>query len=225
METEFDLRLVLKIVRDYWWKILIAAVALALIFASYATFFINKKYDSQFSLMIINRNNNDYTQSSVVEANSVLGEMHRTISKSDIVLEKICNYMMENFGYTTISKGTVKSSIDVKSDSAGVLTYTVSTTDPQLSYDIAVAAENIIPDVFSGDQFYQFPTKVLNSSAKANSPSSPNVLLYTVIGFVGGAFLAWLFFFIHSIIDTSIITKKDITSRFQYPVIGEIPRW
>lgn len=226
METEIELKTVINPFREHWWKILISALVLALLLASYATFFISKKYQSKFSLIITNFNkDSDYVQSGAMGAIDTITSQYQTMSLADDLVDEMCKYMSDYLGYTNITSKAVKSSINVVSDSSrGLLTYTVTTTNPELSYDIAKAAEDTLNNYFN-DQYYMAPTHIIDHATISSSPSSPNVPLYFVIGFVGGAFFAWLFYFIRSIIDTSVVNKKDIASQFKQPVIGEIPKW
>lgn len=226
METEIELKTVINPFREHWWKILISALVLALILASYATFFISKRYQSKFSLIITNFNkDSDYVLSGAMSAITIITDQYQTMSLSDDVIDDICKHMKDYLGYINLSEKTVKSAINVTSDSnRGLLSYTVTTTDPDFSYDIATAAENVLNAYFN-NEYYMAPTRVIDHATRPTSPSSPNVPLYFVVGFVGGAFLAWLFYFIRLVVNTSVVNKKDIASQFDQPVIGEIPKW
>lgn len=53
---------------------------------------------------------------------------------------------------------------------------------------------------------------------------APNPMNKAMLGFAIGAVLPYAFFFVLALIDTRIKTEDDIKSKFEYPILGQIPR-
>ena len=75
-------------------------------------------------------------------------------------------------------------------------------------------------------------TKVLNDAyeveiirAGANGAKiAPNPMNKALLGAMIGAALPYAIFFVLNLIDTRVKTEEDIKSRFEYPILGQIPR-
>lgn len=98
----------------------------------------------------------------------------------------------------------------------------ITTTDPNLSYDIANAISDLVPEII--------PKKItvgelrLIDRARIPTSSSWPITRNTVLGGLVGAVLAIAVIIIRDMLDTTIRTKKDLEDRFEdIPVIGTIP--
>ena len=98
----------------------------------------------------------------------------------------------------------------------------VKTTDPKLSMDIAntiaeVAPEKIVQIVKVGG------VEIIDKAKLPTAPSSPNLKLNILIGFVIGFALAFAGFLLKEMFDTTIRNENDIEKEFDFPVLGSIP--
>lgn len=53
---------------------------------------------------------------------------------------------------------------------------------------------------------------------------APNPMNKAMLGFAIGAVLPYAIFFVLNLIDTRIKTEEDVKNRFEYPILGQIPR-
>ena len=75
-------------------------------------------------------------------------------------------------------------------------------------------------------------TAVLNDSYEVETVAepangaqiAPNPMNKALLGVAIGAVLPYLVFFVLALIDTRIKTEEDVKSRFEYPILGQIPR-
>ena len=75
-------------------------------------------------------------------------------------------------------------------------------------------------------------TAVLNDSYEVETIAepangaqiAPNPMNKALLGVAIGAVLPYLVFFVLALIDTRIKTEEDVKSRFEYPILGQIPR-
>lgn len=220
MEKEIELGVIVKVIKDYW----IAIIAIALLFAIIA-FCATKtleelEYQTGFKLLIINSNNSDFAQQAILSANKLLGEIYAELSQSDDVIEYIMNDISEM--WPTVTVADIKSSLSAKPNSSGFITYSIKTTNEELSKDIATSASRIIPEYLEKSG-YGAKVEVINRSVKATVLS--DIKMFTLLAFAAGGLGSFLFFFFKMFFNTSIKTKKDMEQFFKYPVLGEIPVW
>ncbi len=77
------------------------------------------------------------------------------------------------------------------------------------------ASEKVLQDVFA----------VETTSAPRNGGLiSPNMTMNVMLGAAVGAVLPYLITLVLSILDTRIKTESDVKSKFEYPILGQIPR-
>ena len=221
MEKEFDVVSIFKIFRDHWIAILAIALILAMAVFLVCTFFVEEKYESTYKILIINSNDATYFQQAIMNANAQLGIIYAQLSKSDDIISSIKDDLSDKYT-EAVSESFIRRSISISSDDVGFLTYVVTTTNAELSEDIAKSASKIIPEVLERSG-YGTKIEVINKPGAAVEKSS--TVLFSAVAFVAGVFLSWLMFFIRLFFNTSIVTKNDLATYFNLPVLGEIPSW
>ena len=98
----------------------------------------------------------------------------------------------------------------------------ITTTDPNLSYDIANAISDLAPELIP--KTITVGELRLIDRARIPTSSSWPITRNTVLGGLVGAVLAIAVIIIRDMLDTTIRTKKDLEDRFEdIPVIGTIP--
>ena len=220
MEKEIELGIIVKVIKDYWVAIVIIALIFAIL-AFFATTFLEElKYQTGFKLLIINSNNADFAQQAILGANQLLGEIYAELSQSDDIIEYIKNDISEV--WPTVTEADIKSALSAKPNSSGFITYSITTTNEELSIDIATSASRIIPEYLEKSG-YGAKVEVINRSGGASVLS--DVKMFTLLAFAAGGLGSFLFFFFRMFFNTAIKTKKDIEQFFKYPILGEIPMW
>ena len=81
----------------------------------------------------------------------------------------------------------------------------------------AVAPEEIIRVVKAGS------VELIDEAVPATSPSSPNVLLNTIIGLMLGGVLSVLGVLVAEMLDNRIKTEDDLKKGYDFPILGTIP--
>lgn len=64
----------------------------------------------------------------------------------------------------------------------------------------------------------------VSAEPKLGTLVSPNIAMNTLLGAVIGTVLPYVVVLIYTVLDTRIKTEDDIKNRFDYPILGQIPR-
>ena len=155
------------------------------------------------------------------------------ISTNDMtVSQQITNDVVELLKSSRISKDTAtalgleslkgyKISTD-SSTNTRVLTLSVTGTDPEAAAAIAntmvADASNVAQEVMDVRSI-----NVIDLAEVPTSPSGPNRLLYTIIAFVAGLFVAIALVVIMDMVNTKVRNAEDAEELLGIPVIGRIP--
>lgn len=130
---------------------------------------------------------------------------------TQLIMEQLTNW--EN-----ISEGMIKNSISIRtSEKSSVMTFTCTTPDPQLSYDVCVAINNVAPTVIEEKFFGKL--KPLDAPKLPKTYSSPNVMKNTVLGAFLGAFFAIAVLTVIKLLNNKIMSERDIGTSY----LGTIP--
>lgn len=159
--------------------------------------------------------------SEVSQARSLLAS-YMQILKSNRFLNMVLESLgMDELGYTA---AYLKSRIGATAvNNTTVFVVSVYDDDPVLAMNVAnaigeLAPAEIIRIVKSGG------IEILDAAELPTVPySSTSVLLYAVIGAVGGAFLVAAIALLRGLLNTTIRRKYEIEDLFTIPIIGTIP--
>ncbi len=167
MTKEISLSFLIKILKAAWLMMLIAAVVLGAAVAAFTEFFIPKKYVSSVEFYIINTQAGaEYTQMALLSASERLATDYVKIIMSDEVVSAVSTVAKDK-GYD-VSESEIRSMISSQvAAETSTFTISVTTTDPQMSYDIVKAVEEKAPDIirditrpeFSDDSNYYKPVR------------------------------------------------------------------
>ena len=221
MEKEFDILSIFKTFKDHLIAIIAITLLCAILGFCFATFVMPERYEASYKLLIINTNDSTYFQQAIINANEALGMIYTQLSKSDDILSAIKDDLSDKYN-EKVNESFIRGSISISADSVGFLTYTITTSNAELSEDIAKSASVIVPEVLERSG-YGTKIEIINNPGRAVQRSS--TALYTALGAAGGLFVTWLFFFIRLFFNTAIVSKSDIDAYFTAPVLGEIPSW
>ena len=119
------------------------------------------------------------------------------------------------------------------SDNSSVFSVTLTNTDPDVAFDMAVALADVAPSYFSesdkislGTNGAEKGTLRLIRGAEMSDYTTPvypnfvhNVALFALLG----ALLCYLIFFLVYVLDTTIRTEEDLKQISTLPVLGLIP--
>ena len=220
--------------------ILITIVFGAIAFAI-AKFILPLQYTSNISMYVKNSDNNSTDQVAIndINASKSLVSTYIIILQNDAVIDQIGDKIIEEYGadeledYLAISedddgkKYVVTSSLRncitmTAEQNTEVMLITVTTKSPDLSVSICNAMEEIGPkEIKRVTQAGSVET--IGAAKMPTGPSGPNVRRYTLIGLILGFVIAAGIVIVSKLLDTTIRTGDDIKTRFDYPILGEIP--
>jgi len=223
-EIEIDLRKVFSMLRKKAIYIVLITLIGAVLAGCITNFFITPQYTATTQLHVYNSNNNRLgtegnISSSEIDASEKLVNTYLVVVKSHAFLEKVAD-KLDNKVTASQIKGAIRCSQIEETFAFQVM---VTTSDPQLSMDIANAIADTCPDEIVR-LLKVGGVSVIDYATKPVSPSSPNMEKNVLIGFVVFFALSFSFFFIKELFDTSITEEKDLEREFDIPVLGTIPK-
>lgn len=107
-------------------------------------------------------------------------------------------------------------------EETGVFYVTVSSSDPQRAYHVASAIAAKAPERISSLKPSD-KLSVVSYPVLAVSPSSPNVVNNTVIGFLFGFILSAAVVILREMLDGRVKSAAEITEMYGLPVLGSVP--
>lgn len=223
-EIEIDLRKIFAMLKKKAVYIVLIALIGAILSGCITNFFITPQYTATTQLHVYNSNNNRLgtdgnISSSEIDASEKLVNTYLVVVESNAFLEKVADKLNNNITAAQLKKMINCSQIE----ETFAFQVRVTTSDPQLSMDIANAIADTCPDEIvrllkvGGVSVIDYATKPIN-------PSSPNLEKNIFIGLVIFFAASFCFFFIKELFDTSINDEKDLEREFEIPVLGTIPK-
>lgn len=103
-----------------------------------------------------------------------------------------------------------------------VFEVSVSSHQPEDSKKIADTITSLAPQTISSIKESAL-LKVVDSATFPTKPSSPKVLLDSVIGFLVGFIIAIIYILMKEMLDIRIKQEDDLTERYNIPLLGSIP--
>lgn len=200
-------------------------VALCVVLLGVSTFIYTKTsvtpmYEAKISAYV---NNRTYKEADFVSSQDLavairLASTYANIIRSDRVLEQV----IEKTGIKATPeqlRGLIRAEAIEESEMFNV---TVTTSNPQVSADIANTIAEIAPAEISAI-IEGSSAKIIDYAKVPTKPSSPNVTKNTLIGLFLGAVIGLGIVFLEMILDTRIKGEDDLLRIMQLPVLGVIP--
>ena len=215
---EIDLQEIIMLLLHRAWLIAICAIITAVMGLAISKLAITPMYQSTTKVYILNKKDDNAITYSDVQLGTQLTADYAQLIKGRDVLEKI----IETCG-TGESYGSLSNRVTVQTlTNTRIIAITVEDPDPVMAQFIAneirkVAAEHIknVMDI-----------QAVNVAEEANlptGPSSPNVMKWTAIGGLLGAFLCIMVIVIRFLMDDTIKTSEDIERYLGLSTLAMIP--
>ena len=151
MTKEINLKVLLKVLKNSWWKILIFTVAITIAVGAVIQFLVPKKYASTIEFYVLNTSTtSEYTTTALLSAAEYLSNDYIKIINSDRMMEKIREYLADpNRGYDDVSVSDVRGMISSStSTESSTFTITVTATeDKVLAMYVAEAITKYAPEI------------------------------------------------------------------------------
>ncbi len=205
------------------WLICLVGIICGMVVGIYSKFIKDETYSS-FSTMYVYKSDSNVTTGDMTVAQDMV-ELYKIVLTSNDFLNSVIFQMEtlygENYNLTTSS---IKKSLSISTyGKNGAFRIVVTTTNPELSYQLASCIEeyalpaimNAIPNALS---------VTILESPKVAGPNSNNTLRNSALALFVGAIVAAVVVFCVNIFDVVIHDKKKIEDSFDIPILGVIPR-
>lgn len=218
-EVEIDLGEIVMLMWHYLWLIIIGAVIVAVVGFCISKFAITPMYESSTQVYIINDKETDTAlTTSDMQLGSYLSKDYAVIITSRDVLEQVIENLQLEEKYESLAKRVAV----VNSTDTRILKITVTDPSPlwaqTLANEIRECASNHIAGLLGVEAI-----KVFDKAYLPDSPSSPNIRNWTLIGFLIGAILCMAIILIRFLLDDTIKTADDIEKYLSMSTLASIP--
>lgn len=200
------------------WKLLfIALLAGAVVGGAYCAFLLETTYRAEASLYITS--NESLLSFSDLQLSSALTEDYAYIIKSRTVLERVIDEQQLDMDYKDLDK-----LVNVTNpDSSHVIRIGVTTSDPQMSRNIANSLLNISADQINQIVGNGMPSVIDESVIHAVQEIKPSMKKYCVLGGILAFVLLAGVFIVRMLMDTTIKSEDDIQRYLGVPLLSSIP--
>jgi len=219
-KIEITLQDILWSLKKYAIWIILTTILFSVGFWTYSTYFITPRYTARISMCVFanQRTNAGGVTNSELQSDARLANTYCLLLKSTPVM----NAVSEHLG-GTISAGALMGTVSttVIEDSQFIYV-SITTTNAQLSANIANAIAEVAPDTLSelargGEMIAVDPASV------PGAPSYPDISGNTSVGFALGLVLSCAVVIMIALLDTTIWRDEDLDRAFGIPVLGSVP--
>ena len=224
--VQIDLTDVLRTIGANFGKILLVALAFAIITLAVTMFAIKPTYRSYFTAFVNNRTSSSEDtqtlQSGDVSAAQSLTYTYASIMKSRPVIEDALKKagLDSKYEYKDIS-GDITTDIEQNTQ---LVTVYVITGSAEESYHLSKAIAEIAPD-YIANIVEGSSMKVVTAPVMATQQYSPSVTKNVAVGFIIGMLLMMIIVVVRSLTDTRVKDAQELESRFGFSIIGTIPNY
>lgn len=218
---EIDLKEIGKTLLKRAWLIVLCAVVLGAVFLVYTVNFVQPQYQSRLSFYV--SNTTSASDSGGVASTDLavalrLVNSYIEILEEDVVLDKVAAELNHQVSAAQL-RGMISA---VVKDDTEIFTVTVTSTNPQLSADVAntlaAVAPGVISEVTSGGS-----AKAIGTAKVPTARSSPDYITNTMLGAVVGAVLAAVVVVVAMFLDVRIKSEDALERITGARVLGFIP--
>ncbi|MEF9960386.1 MAG: Wzz/FepE/Etk N-terminal domain-containing protein [Niameybacter sp.] len=185
-----------------------------------SNYVIDPTFTSRVSMYVNNNPNAETTVANINDINTSqkLVSTYIEILKSDNVLSKVCEATGLEYTSADVRKMMSASAVN----GTEIFEVKVTAKDSEEAALIAntiaeLAPEEIIRVVKAGS------VELIDQAVPAEGPSSPNVLLNTLIGFMLGGVLSVLGVLVAAMLDNRVKDEEDLKKYYDMPILGAIP--
>ena len=217
------LEIIRLLISKIHWLVIFGILGCICVFVA-TKFLVAPQYQSYITLYIYNNSSSQTTNGAIensdLQAAQNLASTYTHIIKSNSMLDDVSK-RLEQQG-TLVSRGQLASAVSSEIvKSSQFLKVVVTTDSKELSYNIAQAFEQIAPTNIPKTIKAGVVT-VIDKAEIPSRPSSPNIVLFSALGFVSGVLFTALFWIIRTLLDTTIYISDDIKDISDVTVLGQI---
>lgn len=218
MEENFDLKQLFSVLRGHLFPIIISAFLCASVGFFAAETLIPKKYEASAMLYV----ENNQQKSDVLNINDITAAQ-KLVNTCQIIFQS--NTMLKSVIFELdlpYTKEELSSMISVTSvNNTEVMRISASCEDAALAADIVnvmveLSRKEFVHIIKSGS------IEVVEYAETPDKASFPSIPLFTAAGFMAGALLSYIIFFIKEILSVTVTPRDDLARIYDIPVFAEI---
>lgn len=228
-------RIIALLVRK--WKILFLFALIGAILAGvYTANFTTLTYSSSVEFLAYTQD----TQQELADSTTTAQQASNT-SKMNYALKMLDTYIelfktnefnqtiandLNNKYKTSYTAGQIKGALTFQTvENTAMFKIIVTTTDADMSYQIAHQLETSIPNKMEQTNSGLVNASVEDSALKATTSESRGYTKKMAIGFIAGAVLAAAYVILRDFLDIRVKSSDELTERYNIPVLGTIPEF
>ncbi len=203
--------------------IIIVALIFAALFFGFTKLFIDEKYESSAKILVVMNT----TTSKSTEAAFVKEAVHSylEIFNTTKFLTEVTELYNANNPENELKPSKLKEMTRIEASSntdAPSFSVKVTSGSSKLSYNLATL---ISSHMITRSAEYEAlnPIKIIDNAIEPKFPSSPNIILNSILGFVLGAAIVIGYLVVREMFDNKIKNLEDITSSCEIPILGVVP--
>ena len=221
--VEIDLRKLLLAYLHKWWLIALCALLVGAASLLYTMEMVTPLYQASVTIYVNNVRSGeriDYISGSNLQASQQLVNTYSNIIKSDTVLSKVAqeahvDYTPENMRKLLSTKQVGETEL---------FNVYITHPDPEEAAHLANAVANVAPAEI--ENFVEGSSaKIIDYAKVPTSRCSPSYSRSAVLGAAIGGVLAVVYVTLRCLMDVRIKEEEDLAALFDYPVLGQIPRF
>ena len=220
MKEDIKLMDLVDMLMRRWWIMLVSMAIIAVVAFIFTEVFITPTYSSEGALYVNatpEQRDQTITQSTINASQSLVSTYAEILNRRTF-LESVASDVGDKYSVKKLkSMITISSANDTE-----IMEITVLSDNPDDSYQIAHSILMRAPDelmrvVEAGS------VKLLDDAKRNEIAVSPNLRQNTLIGALIGILLGALIIFLLEFVDTRIKYSEDIITKYDEPILGEIP--
>lgn len=217
-EMELDLLELFHYLKKKLWLIGAAFVVCAVIGFAVSQFLMTPKYTASTRMYVLNRTNETNVVYADIQTSTYLLTDYKVLITGENVTKEVIDILS-----LSDKPEELENKIEVTApDNTRVLQINVTETDPVLAADIAncvrVVASTQIEEIMDVDA-----VKLVYEAAVPEEPSSPHVMLNTLIAAALGMFVSVFVLVVMFMLDDTIRTEEDVERYLGLSTLGVIP--
>lgn len=208
------------------WIIAIATVLIGALSASFAYFFITPKYKASAMLYVNNnavasggmQNAGKSFDISDLNAAKSLVNTYLVILNSRNVLNNVISDADLDYSYKELLSMISAAPVN----STEVFEVVVTSDNPDEAEKIANSICKVLPGKIA-NIVESSSVRIVDYAVVPESKSSPNVVLYAIVGMVIGFFVSCIIIAIRKLLDKSIQSEDYLVNNYNFPVLAVVP--
>lgn len=236
MKLDENIQKIIAVILKKWKLIVLFALIGAIAAAFYTANFTTLTYSSSVEFLAYSQDSQQELSDSTTAAQTVsnTSKMNYAIKmlstyvelfKTNEFNQSVANQINENYN-TSYSASTIKHAIKITPiENTAMFKIVVTTTNADLSYQIAHQLETSIPEKMANTNNGIVCASVEDAALKSTSSESLGYPKKVAFGILAGALLAVIYIVLRDLLDIRIKSSDELSARYNIPVLGTIPEF